>query len=193
MRVIAGKCKGHRLTAPKGSLVRPALDQVKEAIFNILFDVSDKAVLDLFAGSGSIGIEALSRGAAHATFVEHNTAAHRSIIDNLRKCGLEDSATVYRIDVARAIRRLDKCDERFDLIFVDPPYLKDLVNPTLVQLGASKLVHDGSIVIIEHHPKEPIAKIPGMTLTETRKYGQTLISFVHKTPARQGQPATQET
>jgi 16S rRNA (guanine(966)-N(2))-methyltransferase RsmD len=180
MRVIAGKCKGRRLIAPKGKHVRPALDQVKEAVFNILFDINDLDVLDLFAGSGSIGIEALSRGASSATFVEKDSAAYRSITENLEKCNLQDQATVWKLHVSVAIKKLDKNDTKFDLIFVDPPYLKDLVNPTLEQLASSSLLKDKSIVVIEHHPKEPIADIPGMTLTETRKYGQTLITFMKR-------------
>jgi 16S rRNA (guanine(966)-N(2))-methyltransferase RsmD len=180
MRVIAGKCKGRKLVAPKGSHVRPALDQVKEAIFNILYDVSDLDVLDLFAGSGSIGIEALSRGASSATFVENDLVAHRSIIENLDKCNLKDQATVWKLNVSSAIKTLNKKDAKFDLIFVDPPYLKNLVNPTLEQLASSSLLKDESIVVIDHHPKEPIEDIPGMTLTETRKYGQTRITFMKR-------------
>jgi len=180
MRVISGKCKGHKLTAPKGLHTRPVLDKVKEAIFSILFDVSDLTVLDLYAGSGSIGIEALSRGAAHATFVENETEAYNSIIKNLKKCRLENNATVYNMSVSSAIKKLGKKNEKFDLIFVDPPYLKNLVNPTMDQIIHSQIIHRDSIIITEHHPKEPVMVTPGMTLTETRKYGQTLISFLKK-------------
>lgn len=180
MRVIAGTCKGRRLVAPKGSQTRPALDRIKESVFSILFDVSGLSVLDLFAGSGSVGIEALSRGASSATFVENDSAALKALTTNLETCGFEQQSTIIKQDVARALTRLTKQGTEFDLIFVDPPYLKDLVNKTLAQLGASDLVHDGSRIVVEHHPKEPIDDIPGLILTDTRKYGQTLISFLER-------------
>jgi 16S rRNA (guanine966-N2)-methyltransferase len=180
MRVIAGTCKGRRLVAPKGSHTRPALDRIKESVFSILFDVNGQGVLDLFAGSGSVGIEALSRGAASATFVENDPAALKALATNLDACGFEGQSTIIKQDVARALTRLVKQNAVFDLIFVDPPYLKNLVNKTLTQLGASELMHDGSRIVVEHHPKEPIDDIPGLVLTDTRKYGQTLISFLKK-------------
>ncbi len=182
MRVISGTCKGRRLIAPRGSRVRPALDKVKEAVFDILFDVSDLTVLDLFAGTGSMGIEALSRGAAQCTFVENNAAACKALHANVEACGLKDRAIAWRCTVASAIARLDARKAVFDLIFVDPPYGKDYVNATLKKLAVSSLVGDTTIVVIEHHPKEPIEPITGMTLTDTRKYGQTLISFMEKEP-----------
>jgi 16S rRNA (guanine(966)-N(2))-methyltransferase RsmD len=181
MRVIAGTCKGRRLVAPKGSRTRPALDRIKESVFSILFKVDAQTVLDLFAGSGSVGIEALSRGAAHATFVENDSAALRAITSNIISCGFEDRSTIMKQDVTRALNKLDKKKASFDLIFVDPPYSKGLVNKTLVKLGSSNLAHEGSRIIVEHHPKEPINDIPGLVLTDSRKYGQTLISFLQKT------------
>lgn len=178
MRVISGTAKGHRLVAPKGACVRPALDRIKEAVFNILFDVRDARVLDLFAGSGSIGIEALSRGAQHATFVEEWPPAIETIKKNLNHCRLEDRATIVRGSVNSAIKRLARNGREFDLIFVDPPYLKDLVNPTLKLLAKSVLIAENSLIVVEHHPKEPIAEIEGLSLTDGRKYGQTMISFL---------------
>jgi 16S rRNA (guanine966-N2)-methyltransferase len=180
MRVIAGTCKGRKLAAPKSKDVRPVLDQVKEAIFNILFDVEGCNVLDLFAGSGSVGIEALSRGADHATFVERDAEACRIIRSNLKACDLESSSTVMKMQASAAVDRLSKSGAAFDLIFVDPPYLKDYVNDTLMRVAASAIAMEGSTLVIEHHPKEPIGDIPGLTLTDTRNYGQTLISFMTK-------------
>lgn len=178
MRVITGKAKGHRLKAPKSNRTRPALDQVKEAIFNILFDVKDLAVLDLFAGCGSIGIEAISRGARSCTFVENWKNAADCIVENLRHCKLEEQAKVIRMDVDKAIEYLSRKSVKFDIIFVDPPYEKELVNPTLSQLASSNLIHEGSIIIVEHHPKEPIEAPESLILTDCRKYGQTRISFL---------------
>ncbi len=178
MRVIAGQAKGHKLVTPSSDRVRPALDQVKEAIFNILFDVNGLRVLDLFAGSGSIGIEALSRGATEAVFVEEWSKAVAAIKRNLKHTKLEESARVMGKTVERAIKILGGEGRPFDLIFVDPPYEKGLVNPTLRALAASPLVAEGSRIIVEHHPKEPIEDVPGLALTDTRKYGQTLVSFL---------------
>lgn len=178
MRVIAGKAKGHKLVTPSGDRVRPALDQVKEAIFNILFDVSDLRVLDLFAGSGSVGIEALSRGASESVFVEEWSKAVAAIKRNLKHCKMEESARIIGKTVEKAITILNKEQKPFDLIFVDPPYEKNLVNPTLRSLASSPLVREESLIVVEHHPKEPIESIAGLTLTDTRKYGQTHVSFL---------------
>lgn len=182
MRVISGSAKGHRLTAPKGSRIRPALDQVKEAIFNILYDVEGLRVLDLFAGTGSIGIEALSRGAAEAVFVEEWGKAVEHIHKNLEHTKLSARSRVMRQSVAKAIPLLARKGLRFDLIFVDPPYLKGLLNPTLAELGSSPIAPPGALVVVEHHPKEPVEAHEGLALTDSRKYGQTLISFLEKKP-----------
>ena len=180
MRVIAGTCKGRRLVAPKGLHTRPALDRIKESLFSILFDVDDQTVLDLFAGSGSVGIEALSRGAAHATFVENNAAALGAMTTNLKTCGFEQQSTIIKQDVARALGKLSRENSSFDLIFVDPPYLKNLVNVTLEKICTLGIAHDETRIVVEHHPKEPIGNLKGLVLTDTRKYGQTLISFLTK-------------
>lgn len=178
MRVISGSAKGHRLIAPRGQRVRPALDKVKEAIFNILFNVEGMRVFDLFAGSGSIGIEALSRGAASAVFVEEWGEAIATIERNLRHCRLEGRANVIKCPVESAIKRLCRKDAQFDLVFVDPPYLKGFVNPTLNLLSRSTILADGATIVVEHHPKEPLLVPPGLSLTDCRKYGQTRVSFL---------------
>lgn len=181
MRVIAGTAKGRRLFGPKkGQPIRPALDQVKESIFNILFNVDGYDVLDLFAGTGSVGIEALSRGAAHATFVDNFPPARDLIERNLAHIGFMDRATILGIPVDRAIRLLATRGKTFDLIFIDPPYLKDLVNPTLNELAQTTLLKPDGRIIIEHHPKESVTSPPMFTLTDRRKYGQTLVSFLQR-------------
>lgn len=178
MRIISGTAKGHKLVAPKSARVRPALDKIKGAIFNILYDVTDLKVLDLFAGSGAVGIEALSRGAASAVFVEEWGEAVRSIKRNLEHCKLSERARIIETKVASAIKLLNRKGETFDLIFVDPPYLKNLVNPTLKLLAESDIAANSAVIIVEHHPKEPIAEISGLALTDSRKYGQTLVDFL---------------
>lgn len=178
MRVIAGEARGHRLIAPKSAATRPVLDQVKEAMFNILFDVRAAHVLDLFAGSGAVGIEALSRGAAHCTFVEQARVAVAAITQNLKHCRLDDRATVIAAPVFSTLKKLARRDQSFDLIFVDPPYERDLVNRALSLLANSPLVTAATRIVVEHHPKELIQERVGLRLTDQRKYGQTRVSFL---------------
>ena len=184
MRVITGEAKGRRLFSPKSTRIRPALDQVKEAVFNILFDVTDLRVLDLFAGTGSMGIEALSRGAKHATFVDDFASAITIIRKNLKLCGFEGRADVFHAKAMTAIKRLSKQGKSFGLIFVDPPYLKNFVVPTLLALSQSDIILSSSIIIVEHHPKEPIGPIEKLKVVDSRRYGQTLITFLKNCAVR---------
>jgi 16S rRNA (guanine(966)-N(2))-methyltransferase RsmD len=178
MRVISGTAKGRKLYAPKSRNIRPALDKVKGAIFNILFDVRGMDVLDLFAGTGAVGIEAVSRGAAHCTFVDTSFEAATIIRKNIELCGFKDRCRIFPRPVDVAIEYFAKNGQRFDLIFVDPPYLKNLVNPTLQKIAGAGILKEGGQIIVEHSPKEPIGAPSGLDLTDTRKYGQTLISFL---------------
>ena len=124
MRVISGKARGRKLSAPKSHKVRPALDKVKEAIFNILFDVNGERVLDLFAGTGSMGIEALSRGAVSAVFIDNFKPSIESLTKNIKTCGFQNNTKIIRISVERAIPILEHNNAKFDIVFVDPPYEK---------------------------------------------------------------------
>lgn len=148
MRVIAGEKRRLPLVAPKGMTTRPTSDQIKETLFNIIApDLYDINFLDLFAGSGQIGIEALSRGAATATFVEQDKAALTCIETNLNKCGLSDVSTVYSTDVINALSRMR--GQKFDMVFMDPPYNKNLEKDVLSQLMRLELLNDDAIVIVE--------------------------------------------
>lgn len=178
MRVISGTAKGRRLQTPKSNEIRPVLDKVKGAIFNILFDVTGWRVLDLFAGTGAMGIEALSRGADFCVFVDDSREGCRLIAANLERCQFQDRGKIVLKEARQAIQLLGKRAEKFDLIFVDPPYEKSYVKKTLRQLVENFLLHEKTIIIIEHHPKELIPEIGGLTLTDQRKYGQTLVSFL---------------
>lgn len=180
MRVIAGSAKGRSLIGPKSHSIRPALDKVKGAVFNILFDVSDLNVLDVFAGTGSIGIEALSRGAKHAVFLDAAPEALGIVKKNLEICRFEDQATILRAKLPDDLRTVAKrCGiENFDLIFVDPPYDKDLVNPALRKIATLGLLAPEGKIIVEHSPREMIADIPGLMVKDRREYGQTVISFL---------------
>jgi len=154
MQVITGKAKGHRLKVPKGTTTRPATNLVRGAIFSILETItSDWAqVLDLFAGSGSLGIEALSRGAGWVDFVEHKPRCCDIIKQNLEKTKLSAQAHVYCCTVAKAISFLDK---EYSIILMDPPYSNSSIGNLVTQLATSKLVGTNSIVVVTHSPHLP--------------------------------------
>lgn len=180
MRIIAGTRKSLRLATPKGEGIRPALDKVKEAIFNILWSVDGLRVLDCFAGTGNIGLEALSRGAAHATFIDSGREAIELIRKNIAICKFEDQTTLLPFAASTAITKLEKQGVQFDLIFVDPPYNKNLVNPTIQQIVDAQLLAPAGQIICEHFPKEVLVPPAGYQLADERKYGQTLISFLKR-------------
>ncbi len=180
MRIIAGIAKGRRLVGPKSDRIRPALDQVREAVFNILGPFSGhERVLDLFAGTGSVGLEALSRGAQDAVFVDLGVEALQLIRKNITLCRFEEQSTILRLKVPQQVSKLAKSTPpSFDLIFVDPPYDRDLVNPTLEAIASQKLLAPSGRVVVEHSPRETIHDAIGLFLFDTRKYGQTMISFL---------------
>ncbi|UWP59656.1 16S rRNA (guanine(966)-N(2))-methyltransferase RsmD [Ruminococcus gauvreauii] len=149
MRVIAGKARSIRLQTPKGMQTRPTTDRIKETLFNILqTGMAGCYFLDLFSGSGAIGIEALSRGAAHCVFVEQDREAVRCIKDNLQKTKLQDESEILEMDVLSAIGRMDKT-VRFDYVFMDPPYLNAVEERVLETLADSALITEDTVIIIE--------------------------------------------
>jgi 16S rRNA (guanine966-N2)-methyltransferase len=181
MRVIAGSAKGIQIQAVPGKGTRPISDRVKEALFNILGeDLLEARVLDLFAGTGSVGIEALSRGAAEAVFVEKQSQATNTIRANLRRTRLKAHARVIQADVFRFLAREP---ESFDLIYIAPPQYLGLWSKTLQALDASPgwLAADG-LAIVQIFPKEhePLA-LGSMDLVDQRKYGSTLLCFYQLT------------
>jgi 16S rRNA (guanine966-N2)-methyltransferase len=177
MRVIAGEAKGRRLKMVRGSSTRPVGERVKEALFSILGDlVVEARVLDLFAGTGSVGIEALSRGASFALFVEQQRQAVVTIRDNLAHTGLRDRAQVVRGDVFSFLRKDDL--EPFHLIYVAPPQYQELWAKTLRALDGSAWLAPGGVVVVQIHPKEyQDLGLETLTLTDRRKYGSTLLCF----------------
>ena len=173
MRVIAGRLGGRRLAAPAGRATRPTSDRVREALFSVLGDVRGARVLDLFAGSGALGIEALSRGAAHATFVDSAPAAVRALRENVAALGLEEVAEVRRQDARAFLRTAKKAGHEYDLVFLDPPYRlaaglgRDL-SPTLTGVLAPR-----ACVVWESDRRDaPALELP---ITDERRYGDTLI------------------
>ena len=150
MRVIAGTYKGRKLESPENYDIRPTTDKAKEALFSILMnDVPGSRVLDLFAGSGGIGIEALSRGARFAVFVDNSPKAIRCIQENLAHTKLADDALVLQKNAISGIRELALRNYRFDLVFMDPPYQSGVEEETLKALAASGIIDQDTLVIIE--------------------------------------------
>lgn len=178
MRVVAGERKGMPLKAITGTTTRPTTDKVKESIFNIIGPFFDGGiVLDLFAGSGGLGIESLSRGASKAIFVEKDGRAYQTLHENIKKCRYEDVSETFKTDAARAVKGLLKRDIQLDYLFLDPPYHKteyyDLLN-TLV--SNSKLSND-AIIVCEHSVEVKLPTNYGSyILTRQETYGSTIIS-----------------
>lgn len=179
MRIIGGSARGRRLKAPKGRALRPTAARVKEALFNILpHDLSGAKVLDLFAGTGNVTIEALSRGAAEAILVDASAESTKTIRENLRRLDLTDRAKVWNTPVNRALRLLGGRRETFDLIFLDPPYDQRLVETTLRTVSRGGLLRQTGTMIAEHSIREAIAaRYDGLELSDQRRYGDTLLSF----------------
>jgi 16S rRNA (guanine966-N2)-methyltransferase len=182
VRVIAGRFGGRTLVAPAGAATRPTTDRVREALFSVLADIEGDAVLDLYAGTGALGIEALSRGAAHATFVESARPALQALRRNIHTLELGEATTVLPIPVERALRTAP-WREGFDLIFLDPPYavirggrFTDSLAKA-VERGLTSSLRTGGRVILEHTSAEDAPLVSGITLEETRVYGDTSLSF----------------
>jgi len=179
MRVATGEAKGRRLKGPVDKGTRPIIDRVKQALFNILSArVEDARFLDLFAGTGSVGIEALSRGAASATFIELNHKMLQVLRENLRITGLADRAETLRADAFKFLR---SAVMPYDMIYVAPPQYQEMAARALALLDSSPLVVAESIVIVQIHPKERpgVAAVPltRLAMTDERRYGSTLLLF----------------
>jgi 16S rRNA (guanine966-N2)-methyltransferase len=192
MRVVTGEAKGRRLKSPKTAGTRPIIDRVKTALFDILSTrVEEARFLDLFAGTGSVGIEALSRGAAHATFIELSHSVLKLVRENLKITGLEDRAETIRADAfkflqSRASEAGGESERTYDIIYVAPPQYHGLAARALAMLDTSPLVAPGGLVIVQVHPKERpvVAAVPltRLSLTGERKYGSTLLMFYEIDP-----------
>jgi 16S rRNA (guanine(966)-N(2))-methyltransferase RsmD len=180
MRIISGTSRGRKLVTPRNRSLRPTSDRVKESVFNILGGaIEGRLVLDLFAGTGNLGIEALSRGARKVVFVEKERHALGLIQKNLSQFGWEGRSEVLPVDVNRAIRILKQRGKTFDLIFMDPPYEKGLIERTLLKLGLHPVYQGDSLLIIEHHRREILPPtLHGWHLIRQRQIGETVISFL---------------
>jgi 16S rRNA (guanine(966)-N(2))-methyltransferase RsmD len=177
MRVIAGEAKGRKLRSVPGRITRPITDRVKESLFNIVVrEVVNAFFLDLFAGTGSVGIEALSRGARRAVFVEWNRQALKVIAKNLETTGLADRAQVVRSDVFKFLKK--EFDEKFDIVYIAPPQYKGLWAKTLLALDGRELLANEGLAIAQIHPKEFASlDLKSLQLADQRQYGSTLLCF----------------
>jgi 16S rRNA (guanine966-N2)-methyltransferase len=183
MRVITGSARGHTLKMPGGGKTRPAMDMVKGSLFSILgARVPDCRFLDLFAGSGSLGIEALSRGAAWAVFVDTSIDCVKTIQDNLKHTKLTERAKVYRMDCRKFLTHCH--EEPFDLVCIDPPYSKGLLAPILDLIPTCPLFTPATRFIIERERKDDLGlpDRPALELLDEREYGATVLTFFRLRP-----------
>ena len=180
MRVIAGKVKGHHLKVPKGTTTRPATDLVRGAIFSILETITDDwaQVLDLFSGSGALGIEALSRGAGWVDFVEREPRCCDIIRDNLEKTKLAAQAHIYCCSVVKALSFLDK---EYNIILMDPPYSNSSIGDLVTQIANSRLVGTNSVVVVTHSPRLPLdSTYATLNLFKEYRHGDSCIAVYEK-------------
>lgn len=179
MRVITGKARGVQLKTPEGMLTRPTADRVKEALFSIInFDLPGAAVLDLFGGTGQLGIEALSRGADSAVFVDQREDACKIIRENLRRTKLENQGRVVRSDYLDYLRR---SREKFDIILLDPPYAEVFLENALKCIAEIDILQTGGIIVAERPAeKELLFALEGYTRSRDYKYGKTLLTIYRK-------------
>jgi 16S rRNA (guanine966-N2)-methyltransferase len=190
MRVVTGRFGGRRIRAPEAPGVRPTSDRVREALFAWLGALEGVRVLDVYAGSGAIGIEALSRGASSVTFIERGAASLAALRDNLRTLGIgQTEARVLRGDAVATLRRLGRQAARFDLVFLDPPYASGEAERALVALVDARLLTPEGTVVLEAAWRHPVAAVPGLQAIEERRYGDTvLLRFTAAAPGAERVP-----
>ena len=184
MRVISGKARGVNLKTPEGQVTRPTADRVKEALFSIIhFDLPGAVVLDLFGGSGQLGIEALSRGAKKAVFVDAGEPACKLIRENLKRVKMEQDAQVVRSDY---LAYLQRCSEKFDIIFLDPPYAEVFLEKALKKITEIDILQSGGIIVAERPVGKPLEMdFPGFSRSKDYKYGNTLLTLYRRDESRQ--------
>ena len=179
MRVITGKARGVSLKTPEGMQTRPTTDRVKEAMFSIIhFDVPGAKVLDLFGGTGQLGIEALSRGAESAVFVDSREESCKLIRENLTRTKLQPQGKVVRADYLEYIRR---CREKFDIILLDPPYAEVFLENALKTIVEIDILQSGGIIVCERPLEKELSwSFPGYSRSKDYKYGKTLLTLYRK-------------
>lgn len=183
MRIITGKARGLKLTTPKNMDVRPTSDRVKESFFNIIgTKIVGTRVLDLFAGTGNLGLEAWSRGAEKVVFIDESQTSLQLVRSNIAKAKAEKETTVLKGNAVKLIADLSAKGEKFDFIFCDPPYNKGLPALIIEQVAKYDIVLPGGYLIVEHSQHENLPKLPmKLEIIRCEKYGETLISFLRCT------------
>ena len=180
MRIITGKARGLKLTVPKNMDVRPTADRVKESLFNIIgTKIIGARVLDMFAGTGNLGLESWSRGAAAVTFVDESRESLRLVQSNIIKCRAEADVQVLKGSAVNIIENLHHQGLKFDFVFCDPPYNKGWVQKVLQKTAHFQVLKDGGYLIIEHSRHDEIGVLAGcFELVRQETYGETLLSFI---------------
>jgi 16S rRNA (guanine966-N2)-methyltransferase len=180
IRIIGGELKGRKLATVRGIKTRPTSDRVRESIFNILGNsVRAARVLDLYAGTGAMGIEALSRGAESVLFADDHKAALTAIEKNIKACSLENRTNTIKWNIFNNLNIMRSYRPAFNLVFLDPPYNKNMIEPTLSNLDMSRCLENGSRLALEHSLLEPIPEtLPEFKISDQRRYGKTLVSFL---------------
>lgn len=179
MRVISGKARGLKLNTPKNEDVRPTTDRVKESLFNIINGyIIDGEILDLFAGTGSLGIECLSRGASKCVFVDLNKSSIDIVKSNINKARVEANSEVMNMDFKSAIEKVKNNSYKFDVIFMDPPYYKDMFIDALKKIEQSNILKEDGIIVVEHDTKHEFPENVGkLCKNRNKKYGNTTLTF----------------
>ena len=188
MRIIGGEARGRTVSLPGGCRIRPTADRVKKSLFDILHPVSGKSFLDLFAGSGNVGLESLSRGAHFAVFVELDLCLIEAIRKNLTQLAYSEKADVIAADVKSGIERLIRKKRRFDLIFADPPYDEGLAVETLNWIEKGDLLRENGLAVLQHSIRETPEGLQfrTMAVVDQRRYGDTMLSFLQNKNQRKG-------
>lgn len=179
LRVISGKARGLKLDSPKNQDVRPTTDRVKESLFNIINPyIRESNILDLFAGTGSLGIECLSRGAKNCVFVDKSKDSINIIKSNVKKARVENESTILNVDFKDAVKRLSSQNQKFDVIFMDPPYYENMFIECLKIIDELNLLYEDGIIVVEHDTKDLFDEsIGNLVKSRDKKYGNTTLTF----------------
>lgn len=182
MRIITGSAKGRIIKSPKGMTTRPTSDRTKESIFNILSNnIYDSKVLDMFAGTGNLGLESISRGASICTFIETDKLTFKILVENISELGFNDKSESYNHDAFSVLKTISSKGVKYDLIFLDPPYGRDLITGAVKAIADLNLLEDDGIIVCEYDETDRIDGVNKYFKTaRTEKYGRTRISFLTK-------------
>lgn len=182
MRIIGGQSRGRMIHLPAGCHIRPTADRIKESLFNIFRSVHMAYFLDLYAGCGNVGLEALSRGAAGAVFIEREPRLANAIRENLRLLAYEKQGEVITATVDQGLKRLTKRGARFDIVFADPPYDANALPRLLGFLETGELLAESGVIVLQHSAREDPQSVPmqHLMISDQRRYGETTLSFLRK-------------